>query len=254
VIQLRRSGDGSGDRLLAASLFVGVPYMHYAFSRPDVFHLASAMPPLLLGVIGLARAGSAPSPRTSAIILGALLVASAFTVGVRQPLVQKTLVSREPWGRLDTEEGPLWVRLRDAELVRTVRRLRRESVPPHEPLLLAPHWPGLYPLLGLRSPVWEIFFLFPAEPTRQLEMVTDLGRAGVNWAVVCTAGVDGQPEWSFPRTHALVWSHLTEAWAGSTRPGLPADCTVLHRRTPVTSPPAADMPGREPPGGHAQVW
>lgn len=235
TIRLRRTGDGPGARLLAASLFAGVPYMHYAFSRPDVFHLASAMPPLLLGVIGLAHAGGAPAPRRMAIGLAALMLASVLTVGVRQPIVQKTLVSGEPWSRLDAVDGRLWVRLRDAELVRTVRRLRRESVPPGETLLLAPHWPGLYPLLGLHSPVWEIFFLFPAEPARQLRMVADLRRSGVNWAVVCTAGVDGRPEWSFPRTHPLLWSHLTEAWEATTREGLAADCVVLHRRTPVVS-------------------
>ena len=233
AIRLRRAGDGPGARLLAASLFVGVAYMHYAFSRPDLFHLASAMPPFLLGVIGLAHAGGTPAPPRVAIGLAALLLASVFTVGLRQPIVQKTLVSGEPWSRLDAADGRLWVRRRDAELVRTVRRLRRENVPPDETLFLAPYWPGLYPLLGLHSPVREIFFLFPAEPARQLGMAADLRRAGVNWAVVCTAGVDGQPDWSFPRTHALLWSHLTEAWEATTREGLPADCVVLHRRKPV---------------------
>jgi len=229
--------------------------MHYAFSRPDVFHLATAMPPLLLGLIGLAHDRGMAAPRRVAIGLAALLLASVSTVGVRQPIVQKMLVSREPWSQLDATDGPLWVRLRDAELIRTVRRLRRENVPPDETLFLAPHWPGLYPVLGLHSPVWEIFFLFPAEPARELQMVSDLRRAGVNWAVVCTAGVDGQPDWSFPRTHALLWTHFTQAWEGTSREGLPRDCVVMHRRTPVApASRTADVPDSVATGVPPQVW
>ena len=90
--------------------------------------------------------------------------------------------------------------------------------------------PGLYPLLGRVSPVWEIYFLWPAEPEREEQMIRSLDEKGVDWALVTRDLLDGRPELSFENSHPRIWQHLEREFERVAAPGLPRGYRLLRRR------------------------
>ncbi|HXO20247.1 MAG TPA: hypothetical protein VOA87_10045, partial [Thermoanaerobaculia bacterium] len=87
-----------------------------------------------------------------------------------------------------------------------------EWVPPEEPLLLAPNLTGLYPLLGRRSPVYDIYPIWPAQGRGDERMLAELKAKHVRWALLTDYRVDGREDLRFSATHPQVWRYLSESF------------------------------------------
>ncbi len=258
--------------LLAAAVVVGAVYTHHAFSRPDLAHLAPSIPALLLllaalpaaarelvpgdmsesapaqdldgperrPVPGLARARRTrerwPSrwihPATAAAVVLLLAGITIATAIPAQPLyLERTTRSMVP-AVIAGER--LQLRPRIAALIGWVERSAAARIPAEAPILLAPNLPGLYPILHRRSPVWDIYPIWPAPGSLDDRMLEELRDRHVDWAVVEDTAVDGRDELRFRHTHPRSWAYLTSNFrlAAALDPAHPWQCALLHRLPP----------------------
>ena len=111
-----------------------------------------------------------------------------------------------------------------------VERAVARHVPRNDPLFIASMRPGLYPLLGRVSPVWEIYFLWVAEVEREQRMIRRLDGDGVDWALVTRDLLDGRSELFLENSHPRVWQHLEREFEPVAAQGLPPDYRLLRRR------------------------
>jgi hypothetical protein len=252
--------------LLAGAVVVGAVYTHYTFSRPDLAHLGSSIHPLLLGLAALpaawagsqrlaARPGTARRLRWAAGAAAGLLLAAitGATALPAQPLYRQLAGPTLVPCRIGGED--LLVRPRIAALLDWARREAAARIPPAAPVFLAPNLPGLYTVLGRRSPVFDIYPIWPAAGGGDDRMLAELRRHHVDWAIVQDAAVDGREELEFRHTHPETWRYIETNFrlVAALDPQHPWQCALLRRlqgSREALGP--RDAPGSRPAtaGGH----
>jgi hypothetical protein len=223
--------------LLLAGGVVGIFYLHHAFSRADPFHLSQSIHPALLALFGLPMALGRGSLRRAAHAANTVLVPliaflTLFAAVPQSPLYaaltpERPLDAFVPY-RLAGDD--LRLPARTAGLFAEVERQIAERVPPGEPVLLIPHIPGLYPVLGRESPISDFYPIWPAQGERDETMLREIRQAGVRWAVYTDYTAGEEPELQFPNTHPRVWSYLRESFERVPDPRLPRRVWLLHRQ------------------------
>lgn len=217
--------------LLAATL-VGLPYLHYAFSRPDVEHLALAIHPLLLGVLALPAAATGAGRSAARALVAAVAVVSLLAVGRVSPFWER--VSAPPGAYVPTTLGAwtVWMPADRSAFVRAIAAFEEAYVRPDEGLLIAPHLgPGLYPILDRRSPLWQIYFLLPHPAWWQRRMIDQLDQHRVNWVLLDDVGTDWRDDLRFRHTHRLLFEHIVREFDVVPTEGLPPTYRLFHRRS-----------------------
>jgi len=212
--------------LLAASSALGLSYLHHAYARADISHLAQAVHPFLLCLLAVPL----PLVRRRAYLIstaGLLFIAGFFAVGTRTPIFRR-LTSPVAWAKCDLGDE-VFLPPGEKKLFDGLRKFAAENIDPRDGLLIAPWAPGLYAFLGRASPLWEIYFLFPATDERQEEMIRSLTNKEVNWAIVSNQPMDGREELRFSATHPLLWKYLEEKFHPVGSPPLPGRMVILHR-------------------------
>ena len=222
--------DRQRQSVLVASTCVGMWYMHYAFSRADLSHLAMSLSPFLLGVVALpAFVGAREHSWLSRLVLGGLVV---FTIGpayLGSPFVR--FCYRTPCVPYQLHGETLWLRPGERDLIETVRQMVLERVRPEEGIFIAPHWPAFYRILQRPSPTWQIYFLFPERMDRQEAIIADLRKNNVQWVILGDAALDRREALRFRHTHSFVWLFLMQNFAPVEIKGLPSGYQLLHLKT-----------------------
>jgi hypothetical protein len=253
--------------LLLSGFCVGLGYAHHAFSRADPFHLAQGIHPALLGALAIpgvlaswqaarqedrGRSGGFPAPGRSRAALALALSIAVLTVGIalpQAPFFQRLAVALRAGhatGRgvearqrrfvpYELVGERLWLRYREARFFERLEAVNR-TIPAGERVLIAAHLPGLFPVLRRRSPVWDIYPLWPALGERDSRMLAELRRSQARWAIVADYPMPGSEELRFPNTHPQVWGYLERDFDRVEDLDLPRHILVL-RRDPV--PPGA---------------
>jgi hypothetical protein len=222
--------------VLVASLFVGIPYLHMVFSRSDVIHLASGIQPFLIGLLTLPALAPAGFPRrvTALAVWGFAFMASCLAVGYRGYLVpvQIALGKRHV---VDYRVGHDVLRLtrRDAAFISAVKRTRRRETNPAEEILFIPYAPGLYSVLGIRSPLRNLLFIWPLEPSDQEDVIARLEARRVRWVLFWDIAWNRREELRFRNSQRLVWDYLQREFeALPVERELGANCVLFRRRSP----------------------
>ncbi|MDI6797527.1 MAG: hypothetical protein QMD09_11300, partial [Desulfatibacillaceae bacterium] len=197
--------------LPVACACVGIVYLHHAFARADLEHLAQAIAPFLIGVAAAPAAfGPAYLRRKALFAAWALLVpATILCVAWAQPAALR-LRADAPWQQVDIAGESLVLAPDDAALVRAARQMALLRQSKDEALLFAPFWPGLYAVTGVVSPLYTTYFLFPPAPRAEGEMIRTLKEKNLSLALVGGTALDGREERSFMGTHPLLWKYLDE--------------------------------------------
>lgn len=219
--------DLKKNALFVACGFVGLPYMHHAFARADISHLAQSIHPFTLGVC----AAISWSGLSTSVLWPVLIALSAIAFvggGSQNPLVQRTR-DRVPWVRYNLG-GKVFVPARAAKLYDCLRRFTAEHLGVQETLLIAPYTPGLYPVLKRPSPLWELFFFFPATSEQQKQAIDLLSTRHVNWALIADTTLDRRNDLRFSSTHRILWQYLIEHFEPVKISCLPKGMTMLHRK------------------------
>lgn len=229
-----KSSDVPRNSLLIASSYVGIFYMHHAFSRADLAHLEESIHPFLLGFVALLYILILGNRKTLAVSLAVLiLTGTVFAMIIpANPFIQKIRFSDQyiPY-RINGDR--LWFPKDQAAYIETIKQLVAQHIAPHEGLFIAPHSPGLYPILHHRAPVRYTYLLFPATRDRQEEIIEDLIRHKVNWVILSDIALDGRDELRFRHTHTLVWQHIMKNFEQIETPDLPSNQQFLRRKVPL---------------------
>ena len=216
--------------VLVAATFLSLTYIHYAFSRADLAHLAQGIDPMLVGImafVGYCR--TAGRWVWSYVLVLGLIGLTALGIGFASPYISKL---RAPDGfyveriiRCDRLQLPQPI----AQFIDTVQQFHDHNVSPNEGILLAPHIPTLYPILERRSPIWDIYLLFPETQERQQQIIEQLRQQQVNWVILGDIALDGRQELRFQNTHTLVWKEFAEQFEPIEPTNLPENYQILHR-------------------------
>jgi hypothetical protein len=100
-------------------------------------------------------------------------------------------------------------------------------LPPGEPLLVLPYFPGLYPFLGRTAPVWDTYVIWPAKGGSDERRIAELEAREVRWTL---AGDYGQPGWlGFRANHPALAEYL-DRFAPVAAPELPLHFMLLEKR------------------------
>ena len=76
--------------------------------------------------------------------------------------------------------------------------------------LALPFWPGAYPAFGRKSPVWEIYSLFPRSEAFQRAEITRIEAADPGFVIVFDFPLDGREDLRYRNTHPLIHGYLRE--------------------------------------------
>ncbi|HEY0780823.1 MAG TPA: hypothetical protein VGE98_00095 [Thermoanaerobaculia bacterium] len=218
--------------LLAAGA-IGLVYLHHAFSRADLGHLAESAAPALLALVALPAALTDSRRRrfaTAAVAVSLALLTAATVVPAAplgQALTPETMDDEsEP---CDVSDTTLLLDHHTARLLRGFRRTIDRLVPAGEPILFAPCLPGLYPLLGRPSPVFDVYPIWSGPSDDR--MLRELRQRDVRWALVQDYPMDGRDELRFSRTHPHTWAYLTSEFDRVSHRGLrlPGGAILLHK-------------------------
>jgi hypothetical protein len=215
--------------LVIACAFVGLFYLHHAFSRADLSHLAQVIHPFLLGALAcLGLLGARKSYDWAAIAV--LIAAALFTIGRQMPIYQR-ITSSTPWVPFDAG-AKIFVPDGINRLLTCLRKFATENITPREGVIIPPYLPMLYPILRHESPIWDLCIYFPATAQRQQAMIHDLAAKNVNWAIISDTPLDKREDLRFSATHKLVWQYLMENFEPVESACLPKSMKILHRKHP----------------------
>jgi len=215
--------------LFAVSAFIGTAYMHHAFSRADISHLAQGIHPFLLGIMALPVIGMKFRRQVTVVLF--LFGLSLFSIGVGSPLYLRLIQKPAKYVEIDIRGDKLWTDPNTAGVIRTVERINSELLGPGEQFLVAPHLPAIYPLLRRKAPLWETYFLFPRPLDQQEAMVSQLKAQNTTLVLLGDIPLDGRDDLRFRNTHRLLWQYINEHFAEVNWEGLPANYRLFRLKS-----------------------
>jgi hypothetical protein len=226
--------ESAAHSVLQASVAAGMPYMHHAFSRADLAHLAQSIHPMLLGLGALLLTFRLSSRRALAAWAAFLAVTAVGVALPSRPFGAK-LESPAAFVAFEVAGDRLWLPRAQVENLRGLAEALDARVAPNDPVWIVPHAPGLYPVLRRPSVLRDLYLIFPESDENQRRIVRDLARLGVNWVLTIDEPQDGRDELHFRNTHPIVWDHLAKEFDDVRAPSL-APNEQLWRRGSLNAP------------------
>lgn len=188
-----------------ASILLALPYAHFALSRADVGHLAQGIFPLLVGSLAFLSTCQAKIKWLLAAILSG---ASLWIMPVFHPGWQ-CHTSRQ-WVTVDISGTSLQVDPGTANDIALLRQLAKQYAPHGETFIVTPFWPGAYPLLERRSPLWEIYALFPRKKSFEKIEIERIKQFNPSFAFILDLPLDGREDLQFRNTHPLIHQYIVD--------------------------------------------
>jgi len=201
--------------LLAASACAGLTYTHYAYSRADVVHLALAIVPLLLVLIGCGMLVRRVLPMAIA-----LLGVSVLAVAQDSAVLNGTLMGR-PMTTVSIDGSTLHVypyiedSLRDSATALAAVPGARQN------FLALPDMPGLFAIHRSRIGIWEIYALSARSATFEQAELARLGRKPPQLVLLSNHALDDHPELTYSRMHPVMYKWVLDNYrrANLSHPG-----------------------------------
>ena len=213
--------------VIIASFFVGIVYIHYAFSRADLGHLALGIHPFLLGVMAIVVNKSRTWWQTYGAV-SLLVVITIVTVGISSPYYAK-YTSPSSFQVKEIQGDKLWIDSYTNGIIDTATAIKGRLAL-GETLLVVPHWPGLYPVLGQQSPVFETYFLVKQLTDKQEEMVAGLKKNNTSLIILGDIPLDGRDELRFSNTHPILYQYIIANYIQVAEPRLPPTHQLWQRK------------------------
>lgn len=191
--------------VFAATAFLSLPYAHYAFSRADVGHLAHGIFPFLIGIIVCFSL----FPVFVRILSFLFLLLSSILVMYRyQPgfLCQE----KEACTDVRISNSHLKVPFHVAESINFLRNVDQSLSNDSETFIATPFWPGAYALLQKKSPMWEIYALFPRNSRFEQAEINRLKNARPAYAIILKFSIDNRDELKFEYTHPKTYAYIIQ--------------------------------------------
>lgn len=190
---------------LTASVFLALPYAHYAYSRADIYHLAPGMPPFLIGILALL----ASQPAKIKWIFTPLLCGASLLVMIPS-YPGYYCYSSQQCVEFNVAGDKLKVDRAMANDLAVLNKLAEQYAPGNRTFIAAPFWPGAYAALERKSPMWEIYALFPRSTSFQQTEIERIKAANPGFAVIIDFPLDGREELRFRNTHPIVDQYIRD--------------------------------------------
>jgi hypothetical protein len=190
---------------VVASAFLALPYAHFAYSRADLSHLAQGIFPLLIGgLVLLARRPAKISGPFATLLCGAsVLVMLPLHPGWQCRASMQCVETDVAGSKLTIDPGTAG----DLTMLTT---LAGRFAPGNRSFVAAPFWPGAYAALHRRSPMWEIYPLFPRDEAFERAELERIKAADPGFAMILDLPLDGRDELRFRNTHPLIERYIRD--------------------------------------------
>lgn len=222
------SPNGLQNPLLVAACLVGLSYLHHVSKRPDLPHLCQAIQPFLCALFALIYASeSAPVLWLTPLAL----LAIAWLVARRIDPWLECIEFPQRFAEVEMLGERFRVNRGIAASVDGIRALVKKHLAAAEGLFIAPSSAMLYPILQIETPVRSDFMLFPETQSAQNEIIGDLEKNRVNWALTRDHAQDQRDELRFRNTHAKVWAYLDDNFERMHTDGLDAEWDFWRRKS-----------------------
>lgn len=193
--------------IFLGGVFASLPYMHYAFSRPELFHLSVGVIPLLVALFGFA----ARQPRFSCVTL--IVSLSLLTASVLLPVQWGYAAFRDgKFEKIKVGKDQVLLDSGTISQLRMVNDLVFRFAPEGQSFLAVPFLPGTYPIFERKAPLWEIYGLFPRSKEFQDSEIQRIEKAKPNFAIVWDFPIDGRDELRFKNTHPLIQKYIEDSF------------------------------------------
>ena len=189
---------------LVAASSLALPYAHYAYSRADDAHLSFGIFPFLIGCLALLATQLAKVKWPLAFILCG---ASLWVTLVHQPGWQSWTNN---WVSIEISRDNLLVDVATASDVELLRKLTQRYAPNGRSFIAAPFWPGAYALMGRKSPVWEIYALFPRRESFERDEIERIKMTKPGFVLIYDFALDGHEALRFQKSHALLYHYIID--------------------------------------------
>lgn len=190
---------------LVAAAFMALPYAHYAYSRADVGHLALGIFPLLVGCFVIF---ATKESKIKWLGMFALSGASFWVMYVFQPGWH--CQANEQCVNVQVSGSTLHVSQETANNISLLRHLVAQYAPHGENFIVTPFWPGAYPLLGKKSPMWEVYALWPSSGELEEKEIERIRLAKPKFILILDSPLDGREELRFRNTHSLIYKYFID--------------------------------------------
>ena len=191
--------------VLVAVAFLALPYAHYAYSRADVGHLAQGIFPLLVGCLTMLAAlpPKIKWPFSLMLCCASLGVMHALHPGWQCAFGNQCV-------KIEISGSELSVSPDTADDIKLLRSLADEHARDDRSFVAAPFWPGAYPLLGKKSPMWAIYALQPRNGAAQQLEIERIKAANPGFILINDFPLDGREELRFRNTHPLIHQFILD--------------------------------------------
>jgi hypothetical protein len=196
------------DPLLASCVLLSLGYTHHAFSRAGIGHLAQGIFPMLIGVLALQTMGSLAKPLRLAL-LATVVVASLAAV---LPYHPKIASIGNHWVTVDIGQDRLRIHPAMAYVINSIRPLIHNYAPDGR-VVATPLWPGLYPMLSVKSPLFDIYGLFKRRADFQRQEIARLAAYNPSLIIVQDNAIDGRDQQRFSRTHEIENDYIRQNYS-----------------------------------------
>lgn len=194
-----------------ATSVLALPYAHYAFSRADVGHLAQGIFPFLIGVFVLLKDWPNKARWIVAFVMtgASLMVMLPFHPGW-ECRVSRQCVAADAGGNV------LQVDPNMARVLAMLKSTVDQYAPNGRSFVTTPLWPGAYALHKRKSPMWEIYALFPRGDGFQRQEIERIKAAKPGLVLILDVPVDGRDDLRFRNTHALIEQYVRDNFDSTT--------------------------------------
>ncbi len=91
-----------------------------------------------------------------------------------------------------------------------LNKLAEQFAPGDRTFIAAPFWPGAYAALGRKSPMWEIYVLFPRSVAFQQAEIERIKAANPGFVVIDDFPLDGRDDLRFRNTHPIIDQYIRD--------------------------------------------
>lgn len=191
--------------LLVSSAFLSLPYAHYAYSRSDTLHLAMGVIPFVIGSYAVLMNQRPVIKWLLAVMLcaGNLMVMAPLHPGW-------VCYSSRQCVEADVRGDKLITHPNVPIELAVLKSLAETYAKNNESAYVAPFWPGAYSVLNRKSPVWEIYALFPRDESFQRLEIERIVSAKIGFALILNIPLDGREQLRFENSHNLIDRYIKE--------------------------------------------
>jgi hypothetical protein len=178
---------------------LALPYAHFAFSRADIGHLAQGIFPLLIAVFVLLK----DLPRDARWGLGLATAAASLMVILPVHPGWDCRVTQH-CAAVNVAGDVLKVEPQMADILTTLKSAVDQYAPNGRSFVVTPLWPGAYAFLGRKSPMREIYGVFPRGDEFQRREIERIKAAQPGLVLTLNIALDGRDNMRFSNTHPLI--------------------------------------------------